>query len=451
MLDTPTAELRNLARTFRKAAPTGAVVQVVESGQELLARLGSGLPCDLIVLDWYLGDGLERGKDLLAKVRQVDGAVPVVAVAETGSVELAASTIRAGATDFLVRGERLQKRVSTVLRKVRSMLTLIENNRLLHEQNALLLQDARDRYRIIGESPQMLEVIRLIERVAPIPRPILVLGERGTGKELVARAVHMAAGHGRPFIAVNCAAFPDALLESELFGHEKGSFTGADSSAQGKFEQARGGTLFLDEIGNMSLPFQRKILRVVEYGTFTRVGGRTEIHTDARVISATNASLEDKMRRGDILPDLYDRLAFEVISVPPLREREGDIEILARHFLDEFMREIPALRGKRLAPSALRALGHHAFPGNVRELKNLIERAAYRDTTQEITPTDIGLIGNGETTTGLAGTFEERVEAFKRRTVIDAIEAAKGNRARAARELGLSYHQLRYLCGKYGV
>jgi transcriptional regulator with GAF, ATPase, and Fis domain len=295
----------------------------------------------------------------------------------------------------------------------------------------------------------MQALIAQIERVAHIPRPLLIVGERGTGKELVARAIHFASGRpaGR-MVTINCAAVGDTLLESELFGHERGAFTGADRTRRGLFERADGGTLFLDEIGNMPLPFQQKILRVVEYGTFTPVGGERERKSSARIVAATNADLRATIARGDFLGDLYDRLAFEVIEVPPLRERPDDVALLAQRFLDQFAEEIPAFRGKRLAASALAQLRDYPFPGNVRELKNLIERAAYRDTTNEITPEDIGLLPDAEPATSGAG-FREQVDRFSRRLLEHALSAAGGNRAEAARRLRLTYDQFRYYHRKH--
>jgi len=309
--------------------------------------------------------------------------------------------------------------------------------------------DAEARAGLFGDSPSMRRLIEQIGRVARIPRPLLITGERGTGKELVARAIHFASGRptGR-MVSINCAAVGDTLLESELFGHERGAFTGADSKRRGLFEQADGGTLFLDEIGNMPLPFQRKILRVVEYGTFQPVGGERERKTSARIVAATNADLRAKIARREFLGDLFDRLAFEVIEVPPLRERPDDVALLARRFLAQFGEEIPAFRGKRLADSALEQLRAYPFPGNVRELKNLIERAAYRDTTNEITPEDIGLLSEEEPVAA-GGPFKERVARYSRRLLERALAEAGGNRAEAARRLGLSYDQFRHYHRKY--
>lgn len=310
---------------------------------------------------------------------------------------------------------------------------------------------AEETLSMIGRSKPVLALRETIRRVAAVPRPVLIVGERGTGKELVARAIHHhahpTAYHERPLIVVNCAAFSDTLLESELFGHEAGSFTGADARRTGRFEQAAGGTLFLDEIGNMPLPFQQKILRVVEYGTYQRVGGTATMTTNARIIAATNCDLPRMIREGKFLGDLYDRLSFEVIEVPPLRRRKGDIEPLARHFLRQFAEEIPTFGGKTFAPSALELLRSYNFPGNVRELKNIIERAAYRDTTNEINPEDIGLLAAEQIQQ--AGTFKEKLAMFAQRLLEDALEHAKGNQAEAARLLGLEYHQFRYFRKKY--
>jgi DNA-binding NtrC family response regulator len=443
-LDTPEGELEGLARSFRSAAEGPTDIDLVHSESQLLARLGQSPTIDLVVVDYFLGDGKRTGDVILAAVRGMDPDLPIVAVAGHGDVESAARAIRDGAVDFLVRGARLEDRVTTLLVKVRKLLRLRERNRRLSDQNAQLIAASAASHRMVGRSPQFVELLDRIRRIATIPRPVLIVGERGTGKELVARVIHTEAGPGdRPLVTVNCAAFPDNLLESELFGHEKGAFTGADRATAGRFEQADGGTLFLDEIGNMSISFQQKILRVVEYGVFSRVGGREEIRTSARVIAATNVDLDEHMRKGLFLRDLYDRLSFEVIRVPPLRERLEDIDELAHHFLGLFAREVPAFREKRLSARAMSALRGYPFPGNARELKNVIERAAFRDTTNEITPEDLGLPRDGDRHNG-GGNFKERVEGYERRLIEQALDDAGGNQAQAARSLGLSYHQFRY-------
>jgi len=449
ILNPPGSPLSALGPAFRLAAEEECTIRSVTGLKALLESLGNGNGVDLVVIDYFLGDGKKKGAAVLGAVRKVAPQVPIVAVAERGDVETAAEAVRLGATDFLVRGANLEERVSTLLGKIRALFQLIDNNRLLRQQNLQLREEREERLRIVGASPQIHALQEKIRRVARIPRPVLIVGERGTGKELVARAIHDGSDRAdKPIITVNCAAFSDTLLESELFGHEKGAFTGADRLRHGRFEQADGGTLFLDEIATMSPAFQQKILRAVEYGRFTRVGGNEEIGVDVRIVAATNADLKQKIRAGEFLPDLFDRLSFEILHVPPLRERTGDIDLLAQHFLDQFMREIPALSGKCLARSALDVLRRRTFPGNVRELKNIIERAAYRDTTNEITPEDLGL-PEVAASAEREGSFEDRVEAYRRSLVLNALQQAGNNQAQAARILGLSYHQFRYYYQKY--
>ena len=274
VLDTPDGHLQPLVEAFETATRQGDRVEQVTSLDRLVKKLTAGLPWDLLVLDYELGDGQAEGKRILSEIRKLRPDMPIAVVADHGDVNIASRAIQAGASDFMVRAGDLANRVATLLKKIRPHLNLLKHNRMLREQNMILQAASGERYRIIGESAQILEVIDKVRRVAAIPRPVLIIGERGTGKELVARAIHAASGEpDRPMVVINCAAFTDSLLETELFGHERGAFTGADAQVYGKFEVAGTGTLFLDEIGNMSLSFQRKILRVVEYGTFTRVGG----------------------------------------------------------------------------------------------------------------------------------------------------------------------------------
>jgi DNA-binding NtrC family response regulator len=443
----PGCDLGQLAAEFAAEAGPDWEVIAVASADELRTRLADRSRQHLVILPDGIDGDPDAGPALIAGLRQIDPHLPVVVTAEKGGVDAAARAIDAGATDFLVRGENLRQRIATLLGKLRTLFGVIDRNRALDEDNAELRRTLHAGLVVVGTSPPMKRLLAQVRRVAAVPRPVLIVGERGTGKELVARAIHLAAGPAsRTLVTVNCAAFNDALLESELFGHEKGAFTGAETARRGKFEQADGGTLFLDEIGNMSLGFQEKILRVVEYGTLTRVGGTSELRSTARIVTATNRDLREEIRQGRFLADLYDRLTFETIRVPPLRERRGDVRLLAQYFLDQFARETASFTGKRLTLAALQALERYSFPGNVRELKNLIERAAYHDTGPEIKPEDLGLLA--EEDPAACGSFHEKLDAFSRRLVTDALRQAGGNQAQAARQLGLPYHQFRYYLKK---
>lgn len=392
----------------------------------------------------------DEGVSVFSEIHLYRPHTAIVVVAKLGDVEIVGKSISQGATDFLVLGGEIEKRITILLGKLKNFFEVLKDNRKLKDTNIDLLKNIQARYQIIGNSPQILRVLDICQKVSLIPRPILILGERGTGKELIARVIHSLGNKETPIIIINCGAFMDSLLESELFGHEKGAFTGANEIKHGKFEQADGGTLFLDEIGNMSKSFQQKILRVIEYGTFTRVGGIEEIKVNVRIIAATNVDLRSKIGKGEFLPDLYDRLSFETIYVPSLRDREGDIEFLANHFLNQFEREIPAFQGKSLSKEVLQALKNYSFPGNIRELKNIIERAVYRETSSLITMKDIDLLPSEKIQTEELP-FEEQMSAFAKHLIEKALIQCRYNQAAAARKLGLTYDQFRYYVKKYDL
>ena len=302
----------------------------------------------------------------------------------------------------------------------------------------------------IGRCPAFLAVVDQARELARIPRPILIRGERGTGKELLARYIHAASPrHAGPYLIVNCGAFHDELLVSHLFGHEKGAFTGANERHVGVFEQANGGTLFLDEIANLSRNAQARLHRVVEYQKFQRVGGTSEIDVDVRVIAATNADLGALIERGDFMPDLYDRLRFAELVLPPLRQRCEDVPLLVDHFIARLHEELPDLGAARFTEAAMRELAEYSWPGNVRELKNVIERLYVCDRDRSIEASELPL--EITTTEPIRGTFAQKVRAFETALLAKALKDAGGNQRAAAEKLGMTYDQFRHYYRKYAL
>jgi DNA-binding NtrC family response regulator len=302
----------------------------------------------------------------------------------------------------------------------------------------------------IGQSRVFLDIVEQARGFAKIPRPILIRGERGTGKELLARLVHAASPRrDKPYLIVNCGAFQDELLVSHLFGHERGAFTGAVDRRAGVFERAHGGTLFLDEIANLSRHAQARLHRVVEYQTFQRVGGTESIQVDVRVVAATNADLKGLIERGEFMADLYDRLRFAEIFLPPLRERRDDIPLLIRHFVAALHQELPDLGEARFSDAAIRDLVAYHWPGNVRELKNVIERLYVSDRDRTITSAELPL--EVTSTEPIRGSFEQKVSAFEKALLLSALKDAGGNQRTAAKQLGMSYDQFRHHYKKYGL
>lgn len=312
----------------------------------------------------------------------------------------------------------------------------------------------------LGESDTFLEFQTLLSRVAKVDRPVLLMGERGTGKELAARRLHFLSQRWNgPFITLDCSALTPSLIESELFGYETGAFTGASKRRLGRFEMADGGTLFLDELGNVPLAVQAKILRVVEYGAIERVGGSEPVQTNVRILGATNADLLQKCEAGAFMPDLLDRLAFEVLNLPPLRVRRGDIVYLARHFAEKMALELGRTEMVRFTAGALETLESHPWPGNVRELKNVVERSIFRaeGSIIETIVLDPFMVDwgaeVGEDDSNLSPepvkNFKTAVRKLELKALQDALNATQYNQTQAAQQLGLSYHQFRGLFRKH--
>jgi DNA-binding NtrC family response regulator len=431
----------------------GRQVQGFADGDKALLALDSSPEgAALILLDLDLGPGRRQGMEILADLRRRHSELPVIILTGKGTVDDAVGAMRLGATDFIEKDPRMGERLGLQMDKLERMLEVLADNRRLRRQNQLLQERAGRRSVMIGQEGGLAKIAAQIKALADIPRPVLILGERGSGKELVAAALHEAGSMRRgPFITINCAALPETLAEAELFGHEKGAFTDAGSARPGKFELADSGTLFLDEIGNMPQSTQQKILRVIEYQRFERVRGNQEIKVDVRVIAATNADLDKAMREGRFRSDLYDRLAFDTIRVPPLRERRGDIPALCSYFIDSFRAEVAGIRCANISKAALSRLEGYSFPGNVRELKNLVERAAYRCRSETIEPGDLNIdLAVSDDTDG-AGSFHERLDAFSSRLLKEALRRFGGNMRRAATDLGLSYDQMRRLAKKHSL
>ena len=337
-------------------------------------------------------------------------------------------------------------------------------NRDIRTKTSIAMSEA------LGQSDAFLDFQEHLSRVAPINRPVLLVGERGTGKELAASRLHFLSNrwHGS-LVALNCSALNPSLIEAELFGHEKGAFTGAEQRRRGRFEAADGGTLFLDEIGNIPMEVQEKILRVVEYGTFERVGNSESIEVDVRIIAATNADLIALTDEGRFMKDLLDRLSFEVLFLPPLRERRGDILLLANHFAGRMALELGRKEMPYFSQEAMDALESHDWPGNVRELKNLVERAVYRSDSPLIFHVDFDPFrtrsrGRKQSETAakpgpkatasldelMKKSFGEAVREVQIRFLKRALEEARFNQKNAARILGVTYHQFRGLYRKFG-
>ncbi len=422
-----------------------------ETGEDALAMLGRELP-DLVLLDiWMPGmDGLET----LRRIKELHPGLTVIMMSGHGTIETAVKATKMGAFDFIEKPLSLEK----VLLSIQNGLKVVD----LAEENRNLKQQLGKDYEIIGTSRPIIQLKQQIAVAAPTSGWVLITGENGTGKELVARAIHENSKRKeRPFVEVNCAAIPEELIESELFGHEKGAFTGATAARKGKFDQAHGGTLFLDEIGDMSLKTQAKILRILQEHKFERVGGNRTIEVDVRVIAATNKNLEQEIAAGNFREDLYYRLNVLPFHVPPLRERLVDIPLLTDHFLRHFCsKESRSI--KRLDESALRMMMRYSWPGNVRELKNIIERLVIMVPDEVITCEhlpDVITRGreNGKVRSTLAGlqlegaSFREAREEFEREYLLRKLEENDWNISRTAEAIEMERSNLHRKIKAYGI
>ena len=388
---------------------------------------------DLVLLDvaFPVGNGL----DLLAEIAADAPETRVVMMSGHASIETAVQATRMGAFDFLEKPLSLD-RVMVVLGNALATRALASENRRLRGAWAAAL---------VGRSPALQRLLDAIALAGPSDARVLITGENGTGKELVARALHDASGRReRPFIAVNCSAIPDELFESELFGHEKGAFTGATQARRGHFEEAHGGTLFLDEVADLSARAQTKLLRVLQESELTRVGGSRAIRVDVRVVAATNRDLKGAVSDGTFREDLYFRLAVIPLHAPPLRERREDVPVLVEHFVARHARE-RGQRTPRFSEAAVQALARHAFPGNVRELRNLVERLVIMNPGTTIGTTEVTAVlpepaaAHGE---DAPATLSEAVREFERHQIEAALAAENGVMARAASRLGLERSHL---------
>jgi DNA-binding NtrC family response regulator len=402
---------------------------------------------DLLLSDLMMPD--TDGIQLLKQSLEVDPNLVGMIMTGQGTIPTAVEAMKAGAFDYVLKPFRLQQILPVLDRAMEVRRLRVENVRLKRYLERLTYESAR--YRLVGNSPAMKKVVAIIEKVAPTDATVLVRGPSGAGKELVARALHHnSLRRDKPLVTVNCATLQDNLLESELFGHEKGAFTGADKSKPGLFEVAEGGTLFVDEVAEMSPGLQAKLLRVLENGHYRRVGGTQELHADVRIVAATNKPLEDEQRAGRFREDLYYRLNVITVPLPPLKDRREDIPLLVEHLLTsrQFGRT-----PFTVSPEAMARLVGYDWPGNVRELANVLERAQILAEGTVITADDLpdNVIGGPAPPRPADAATPFDLEAVERRHVADVLARLNGNKLQAAKALGISRRALYRLIDKYGL
>jgi len=434
-------------RTMLKTLISGWGYDVSEAGDGAAAiEAVRRAPFDLVLMDIRMVR--ISGIEALEEIRKLNPAIPIILMTAFASVETAVEALKKGAYDYLTKPLDFDE-LRLVLERGLEHTHLKEENQLLKERLGIRF----DRRNLIGRSEAMTKLLDLVAQVAPSEATVLISGESGTGKEIIAAAIHYNSLRKEgPFVKINCAAITETLLESELFGHEKGSFTGADRRKEGKFRQASGGTILLDEVSEMSLAMQVKLLRVLQEREITRVGGDEVIPIDVRVITAANRDLVREITAGRFREDLYYRLNVVTLQVPPLRERKEDIPLLAIHFLKEFA-EKNHKEIKGFTPRALDRMLRYSWPGNVRELMNTVERGVVLSRSDYLDESDLSPIlmekdsleGDNAVTSG-----ESSLESMEKATILKILEEAGGNKSEAARRLGITRRTLHQKLKKYG-
>jgi two-component system response regulator PilR (NtrC family) len=431
----------------------GYKVSLASNGEEVVKLIDNDL-FDLVLLDIRMPklDGIST----LKKIKAIAPETIVIMITAYASADTAIKAMKEGAYDYITKPFKVEE-IKLIIKNALEKITL-------QKENILLKQVVRDRYHfgnIIGQSPKMVVLYDLLEKVSPTKTNILITGESGTGKELVAKAIHYNSPRKeKPFVTLNCGAIPESLIESELFGHMKGAFTDAIATKKGLFEVADEGTIFLDEISELPLLMQVKLLRVLQDKEFKRVGGTEDIRVDVRIISATNKDLEGAVKEKLFREDLFYRLNVIQIKLPPLRERKEDIPILANHFLKKYSEELNKNISK-ISPETLQILLHYEYPGNVRELQNIIERAVALEGSQELTAINLNsylseqpLLKKGAMDIEIPNEgidLEKMVEDLERTLLLKALDKTKGIKKKAAELLHINFRSMRYRLEKYGL